>query len=87
MAEGSDIPDRPPSPLIFEAQKYVRARIERRWFLMFKETQGYQSKVKESNITEMVEDMIMKRRLQRSEAAWKVMVLMISKYQIVICVK
>ena len=87
MAEGSEIPDRPPSPLIFEAQKYVRARIERRWFLMFKETQGYQSKVKESNITEMVEDMIMKRRLQRSEAAWKVMVLIIFKYNIVIFVK
>ena len=74
MVDEPDIPERPPSPIIFEAQKYVRARIERRWFLMFKDTQGYQSKLKESNINEMVEDMIMKRRLQRSEAAWKVII-------------
>ena len=72
LIDGSEIPERPPSPVILEAQKYVRARIERRWFLMFKETHSYQSKLKESNINEMVEDMIMKRRLQRSEAAWKV---------------
>ena len=70
--EEPEIPERPPSPIILEAQKYVRARIERRWFMMFKETQSYQNKIKENNINEMVEDMIMKRRLQRSEAAWKV---------------
>jgi len=73
LIDGSEIPERPPSPVILEAQKYVRARIERRWFLMFKETHSYQSKLKESNINEMVEDMIMKRRLQRSEAAWKIL--------------
>ena len=59
--------------MILEAQKYVRARIERRWLVLFKETSIYQGRHKENNITEMVEDMIMKRRLQRSEAAWKVL--------------
>ncbi len=66
------MPDRPPSPVILEAQKYVRARIERRWFALFKETSAFVQRNKNPNVTEMVEDMIMKRRLQRSEAAWKV---------------
>ena len=74
LGGGSEIPERPPSPQIIEAQKYVRARIERRWFLMFKDTQSYQKKLIDSNVTEMVEDIIMKRRLQRSEAAWKVII-------------
>ncbi len=71
MAPDAEIPERPPSPVILEAQKYVRARIERRWFVMFKETNSYQERHKTPNVAEMVEDMVMKRRLQRSEAAWK----------------
>ena len=71
---GRAIKDRPSSPVIFESQKFVRARIERRWLMLFKQTTEFLERQKSHavGIPEMVEDIMLKRRLQRSEAAWKV---------------
>ena len=67
------LPKRPPSPSIFEVQKYARARVERRWLLLFKETKEYvQRKKQRSSVTELVEDLLMKKKIQRSEHAWRV---------------
>ena len=67
------LPKRPPSPAILEAQKYARARVERRWLLLFKETKEYVQRKKQRNsVTELVEDLLMKKKIQRSEHAWRV---------------
>ena len=52
----------------------MRARIERRWLMLFKQTTEYleRQKPRVAGVPEMVEDIMLKRRLQRSEAAWKV---------------
>ena len=71
---GRPIKERPASPVILESQKFVRARIERRWLMLFKQTVEFleRQKPKVATVPEMVEDIMLKRRLQRSEAAWKV---------------
>lgn len=71
---GRPIKERPDSPVILESQKFVRARIERRWLMLFKQTTEFleRQKPRVAGVPEMVEDIMLKRRLQRSEAAWKV---------------
>jgi len=67
------LPKRPTSPAIAEAQKYSRARVERRWLILFKETKEYVQRKKQRNsVTELVEDLLMKKKIQRSEHAWRV---------------
>ncbi|XP_032220371.2 uncharacterized protein LOC5519668 isoform X2 [Nematostella vectensis] len=71
---GRVIKERPTSPVITEAQKFVRARIERRWLLLFKQTAEFLDRQKPKvSAPEVVEDILLKRRLQRSEAAWKIL--------------
>ena len=74
---GRPIKERPQSPVIFESQKFVRARIERRWLMLFKQTAEFleRQKPRTAGVPELVEDIMLKRRLQRSEAAWKVNIL------------
>ncbi|XP_066929473.1 regulator of G-protein signaling 22-like [Clytia hemisphaerica] len=68
------LPKRPTSPVIHEAQKYSRARVERRWLLLFKETKEYiQRKKQRNSVTELVEDLLMKKKIQRSEHAWRLL--------------
>lgn len=71
---GRPIKERPQSPVIVESQKFVRARIERRWLMLFKQTAEFLGRQKPhaAGVPELVEDIMLKRRLQRSEAAWKV---------------
>ena len=71
---GRPIKERPGTPVILESQKFVRARIERRWLMLFKQTLEFieRQKPRVASVPEMVEDIMLKRRLQRSEAAWKV---------------
>ena len=66
--------ERPSSPVVHESQKFVRARIERRWLEAFKQTTEFieRQKPRSAAAQELVEDLMLKRRLQRSEAAWKV---------------
>lgn len=67
------IKERPTTPVISESQKFVRARIERRWLMLFKQTAEFMERQKPRvTAPEVVEDVMLKRRLQRSEAAWKV---------------
>lgn len=77
---GRPIKERPQSPVIVESQKFVRARIERRWLMLFKQTAEFleRQKPRAAGVPEMVEDIMLKRRLQRSEAAWKVTILFLS---------
>ncbi|KAL9980558.1 hypothetical protein ACROYT_G009160 [Oculina patagonica] len=72
---GRPIKERPQSPVILESQKFVRARIERRWLMLFKQTAEFleRQKPRVAGVPEMVEDIMLKRRLQRSEAAWKIL--------------
>ncbi|RMX53678.1 hypothetical protein pdam_00000335, partial [Pocillopora damicornis] len=72
---GRPIKERPQSPVILESQKFVRARIERRWLMLFKQTAEFleRQKPRAVSVPEMVEDIMLKRRLQRSEAAWKIL--------------
>lgn len=72
---GRPIKERPQSPVILESQKFVRARIERRWLMLFKQTAEFleRQKPRTVSVPEMVEDIMLKRRLQRSEAAWKIL--------------
>lgn len=68
------LPKRPPSPIINEIQKYSRARVERRWLILFKQTKEYLERRKQGNsISEMAEDLLVKKKIQRSEHAWRVM--------------
>ncbi|XP_031550659.1 regulator of G-protein signaling 22-like [Actinia tenebrosa] len=68
------IKERPTTPVISEAQKFVRARIERRWLMLFKQTAEFMERQKPRvTAPEVVEDVMLKRRLQRSEAAWKIL--------------
>lgn len=68
-----EIPTRPPSPTINEAQKYCRARVERRWLVSFKQAKEYEErKTQRHSVTELVEDILQKKKAQRSEHAWKV---------------
>ena len=70
---GSSFPERPGSPIVTEVQKYARARVERRWLVLFKETKDYiQRRKKKTIVNEIVEDLIMKKKIQRSEHAWRV---------------
>jgi hypothetical protein len=70
---GRVVKDRPTTPVISESQKFVRARIERRWLMLFKQTAEFMDRQKPRvTAPEVVEDVMLKRRLQRSEAAWKV---------------
>ena len=67
------IKERPTTPVISESQKFVRGRIERRWLMLFKQTAEFMERQKPRvTAPEVVEDVMLKRRLQRSEAAWKV---------------
>ena len=67
------IKERPSSPVITECQKYVRCRIERRWLALYKASKEYKDKQSpKQNVSEVVEDIMLRRRLQRSEAAWRV---------------
>lgn len=72
---GRPIKERPQTPVILESQKFARARIERRWLMLFKQTTEFLERQKPhvASVPEMVEDIMLKRRLQRSEAAWKVL--------------
>lgn len=72
---GRPIKERPGTPVILESQKFVRARIERRWLMLFKQTVEFieRQKPRVASVPEMVEDIMLKRRLQRSEAAWKIL--------------
>ena len=72
---GRPIKERPRTPVILESQKFARARIERRWLMLFKQTTEFLERQKPhvASVPEMVEDIMLKRRLQRSEAAWKVL--------------
>lgn len=70
---GRNIKERPGTPVITECQKFVRARIERRWLMLFKQTTEFMERQKPRvTAPEIVEDVMLKRRLQRSDAAWKV---------------
>ena len=67
------IKERPSSSVILESQKYVRCRIERRWLALYKASQEYKDRQNpKQNVSEVVEDIMLRRRLQRSEAAWRV---------------
>jgi hypothetical protein len=67
------IKERPSSSVITECQKYVRCRIERRWLALYKASQEYKERQSpKQNVSEVVEDIMLRRRLQRSEAAWRV---------------
>lgn len=72
---GRPIKERPRTPVILESQKFARARIERRWLMLFKQTTEFLERQKPhvASVPEMVEDIMLKRRLQRSEAAWKIL--------------
>ena len=71
--DSKSVPRRPSSPTIIEAQKYSRARVERRWLIMFKQTKEYlDRKGQRDSVTELVEDLLMKKKTQRSEHAWRV---------------
>ncbi|CAB4017228.1 Hypothetical predicted protein, partial [Paramuricea clavata] len=66
------IKERPSSSVILESQKYVRCRIERRWLALYKASQEYKERQNpKQNVSEVVEDIMLRRRLQRSEAAWR----------------
>lgn len=68
------LPSRPSSPVILETQKYARGRVERRWMKLYKETKEYKErKKKKSCVAELVEDLVMKKKLQRSEQAWRLL--------------
>ena len=74
MNGSSRIKERPSSSVITECQKYVRCRIERRWLALYKASQEYKEKQNpKQNVSEVVEDIMLRRRLQRSEAAWRVL--------------
>ena len=66
------IPRRPGTAVILQAQKYCRARVEGRWIMLFKATKDLGSKKKKPSVSDTVEDILLKRKLQRSENAWKV---------------
>ncbi|XP_028406218.1 regulator of G-protein signaling 22-like [Dendronephthya gigantea] len=66
--------ERPSSSVISECQKYVRCRIERRWLALYKASEEYRERQNpKQNVSEVVEDIMLRRRLQRSEAAWRVL--------------
>ena len=73
MNGSSRIKERPSTSIISECQKYVRCRIERRWLALYKQTQEYKERQdSKQNVSDVVEDIMLRRRLQRSEAAWRV---------------
>ena len=43
-AQGIRIPKRPPSPIIKEAQKHVRYRLENKWLPMYTETSEFKQR-------------------------------------------
>ena len=71
---GKTIKERPSTPVIIESQKFIRARIERRWLQAFKKTAEFiDRQAPRNNVQEVVEDVMLKKRMQRSEAALKVL--------------
>ena len=64
--------DRPPDPILIEAQKYVRQRLERKWLPMFLQREDFQDRQRPHIKMEDVVSDVMNAKKLRSMAIYKV---------------
>ena len=69
---GKLLEDRPPNPMILEAQKYVQERLEKKWLPLFLTTPDFAIRQKpRTSMDEVVDDVLVQKR-KKSQAVWKV---------------
>ncbi|KAL8596666.1 hypothetical protein ACOMHN_032608 [Nucella lapillus] len=70
---GKLLEDRPPNPVLLEAQKYVRDRLEQKWLPLFVLTQAFADRQRpKTGMDDVVDDVLVQKR-RRSQAVWKMM--------------
>ncbi|ESO87501.1 hypothetical protein LOTGIDRAFT_235002 [Lottia gigantea] len=70
---GKLLEDKPPNALILEAQKYVKERLEKKWFPLFLTTDEFAERQKiDETMADVVDDVMVQRR-RRSQAVWKLL--------------
>ena len=69
---GKLLEDRPPTPIILEAQKYVQERLEKKWLPLFLATEDFAERQKpHTSMDEVVDDVLVQKK-KKSQAVWKV---------------
>ena len=69
---GKLLDDRPPNPMILEAQKYVQERLEKKWLPLFLATPEFAVRQKpHTSMDEVVDDVLVQKK-KKSQAVWKV---------------
>ena len=70
---GKLLEDRPPTPIILEAQKYVQERLEKKWLPLFLVTPDFAVRQKpRTSMDEVVDDVLVQKK-KKSQAVWKVL--------------
>ncbi|KAK6179499.1 hypothetical protein SNE40_011844 [Patella caerulea] len=70
---GKLLEDRPPNAVILEAQKYVRERLEKKWFPLFLTTDDFADRQRlDESMADVVDDVLVQKR-KRSQAVWKLL--------------
>ncbi|KAL3869360.1 hypothetical protein ACJMK2_042052 [Sinanodonta woodiana] len=65
--------DRPPNPVIIEAQKFVRDRLEKKWLPLFLLTPGFAERQKPRTSMDSVVDDVLVQKRKKSQAVWKLL--------------
>ncbi|XP_038056134.1 regulator of G-protein signaling 22-like [Patiria miniata] len=65
--------DRPPDPILIEAQKYVRQRLERKWLPMFLQREDFQERQRPNIKMEDVVSDVMNAKKLRSMAIYRIL--------------